>query len=111
MGSGRPRPRRGLCQDQTGRDDGRGQATDRQRYAGRDRGRRDREETIVMGVLERVELRVRDQLRAKAFYTLLLGKLGHGGHGERDEWPAFWDEHAGAGDWFAFAEDSEMIPG
>jgi len=64
-----------------------------------------------MGVLERVELRVRDPLRSKAFYTLLLGRLGHGGRGEREEWPAFWNEHAGAGDWFAFAEDAEMIPG
>lgn len=64
-----------------------------------------------MGVLEHVELRVRDPLRAKAFYTLLLGKLGHGGRSERDEWPGFWNEHAGAGDWFAFAEDPEMIPG
>jgi len=64
-----------------------------------------------MGVLERVELRVRDQLRAKAFYTLLLGRLGHGGRGERDEWSAFWNEHADAGDWFAFAEDAVMIPG
>jgi len=64
-----------------------------------------------MGVLERVELRVRDPLRAKAFYTLLLGRLGHGGRGERDDWAAFWNDHADAGDWFAFAEDAEMIPG
>ena len=66
---------------------------------------------MTSGVLSRVDLRVRDALRAKAFYTLLLGALRHGGKGESDEWSAFWTQHDRAGDWFAFAEDREMIPG
>ncbi len=61
--------------------------------------------------LSRVDLRVCDREKAKAFYTLLLGALGHGGTAESEEWPSFWQQHSGAGDWFAFAEDTNMEPG
>lgn len=62
-------------------------------------------------LLSHVDLRVRDRERAKAFYTLLLGALGHGGTAESDEWTSFWQQHDGVGDWFAFAEDKDMEPG
>ncbi len=62
-------------------------------------------------VLSHVDLRVRDRARATAFYTALLGELGHAARAS-EEWTSFvpGDETAALGDWIGFTEDAAHRP-
>ena len=62
-------------------------------------------------VISHVDLRVRDRVRATAFYTALLGALGHKAR-PSDEWTSYVPatETEELGDWFGFTEDPAMTP-
>ena len=62
-------------------------------------------------VLSHVDLRVRDRVRAAAFYGTILGSLGHTRRPTED-WTTYAPaaEAEGIGDWFGFTEDPAMTP-
>lgn len=67
--------------------------------------------TMKRPVLSHADLRVRDRVRATAFYDAVLGALGLIAR-PSEEWTSYApaSENEGLGDWFGFTEDAAMTP-